>query len=624
MKYRFLTWIPVILGVYFLASLQSSLGWLVVLIGIGFLIFVHELGHFLAAKWEGVRVLEFALGFGPAILKKKYKETVYRLNILPLGGYVQMAGETPSSENTGAPDEFMSKSPGARARVIVAGVTMNFVFGLLGCILAFQIGIQFPSPTIGNIMPGSPAWHARLQEGDKIISIDGKDINNFKEIKTLIAFGDSEKGVHVKVERKGEVLDQIIKPVYNEKLGMLLIGVNPYYETLSIDEGTPFFTAGLRTNDIITGFAGKEIENGFEIFDMIHKLEGENIVIDVERDGQKLSFTVTPPKKKVFRIGIEASSLSVQDVRQDSFAAKNGFVAYDKIVAIDGEAVYTSQDFQTALQGKTSFSLTIERGESQFTQDYQDVPDDFFHDFYFVPNLTVGGLVENSPAASILEVGDVITGLYPKSQEEVEQGNNHLSQGKILKNWEELLGIVSNCQGETLAIAFSRNGIAQEVQEITPQNVEVLDFGTLGFLPKKTELQKHGILESCRLGILDAKQMILDIFLMLKSLFSRQISTKNLGGPIVIFTASHNQLQLGFGYFLYFLAIISINLAVINLFPIPILDGGYLFTILIEKIIGRKIPDKVLEYASYLGIALLISLMLYVTYNDILRVLGLL
>ncbi|HNZ66174.1 MAG TPA: site-2 protease family protein, partial [Planctomycetota bacterium] len=97
-----------------------------------------------------------------------------------------------------------------------------------------------------------------------------------------------------------------------------------------------------------------------------------------------------------------------------------------------------------------------------------------------------------------------------------------------------------------------------------------------------------------------------------------------LGGPIVIFTASHNQLQLGFGYFLYFLAIISINLAVINLFPIPILDGGYLFTILIEKIIERKIPDKVLEYASYLGIALLISLMLYVTYNDILRVLGLL
>jgi regulator of sigma E protease len=107
-------------------------------------------------------------------------------------------------------------------------------------------------------------------------------------------------------------------------------------------------------------------------------------------------------------------------------------------------------------------------------------------------------------------------------------------------------------------------------------------------------------------------------------IFSRQISPKNLGGPVIILTASQTQLQLGFTYFLYFLALISINLAVLNLLPIPIVDGGLLLFLGIEKIRGKRVPDKVAIAMNYAGLAFLIGLILYVTRNDILRLLGLL
>ncbi|MEK7749657.1 MAG: site-2 protease family protein, partial [Planctomycetota bacterium] len=116
---------------------------ILVIVGIGLLIFIHELGHFLVAKKIGVRVLAFSLGFGPALFKKKWGETEYRLSLVPLGGYVKLAGEGPDEEKTGSSWEFSSKSVGQRASVLVAGVALNAALAFIAFVVAFQIGVPF-------------------------------------------------------------------------------------------------------------------------------------------------------------------------------------------------------------------------------------------------------------------------------------------------------------------------------------------------------------------------------------------------------------------------------------------------------------------------------------------------
>lgn len=603
MKLRFFSWIPFIAGAFFLTSLQAKLGWLVVIFGIGFLIFIHELGHFCVAKLEGVRVLSFALGFGFPIIKIHYHGTDYRINALPLGGYVQMAGENPDSKNTGAPDEFISQPPGAKARIIVAGVTMNFIFGIIGTIIAFHIGIQFPAPIIGSVAPGTPAWHSNLQPGDKIVSINGHQINNFKEIKTEIAFCDAEKGIDLQIERQGKMITSSIKPIYDENSGMLLIGINPYYDSLTVEEDSFLYKAGLRTDDKIVRFNNVEIKNALALYELL-QTDQDKTDIEVERKGEKLSFSIEFPKEEVPQIGIIASDLCISDVRQGSMAAQQGLVKNDKIISVNGMPIYRLSELKNAIQDKQTFSLSILRNGEILTQDYNN-NETFCQDIYCDADLTIGSIKDDSPAKQYLQVGDVITSINETQ----------------VTNWKELRQIIATSKGQALKVAYTRNNAPQEAISITPHMAKLIDASVFAFFPKKTEITKYGIWESCKHGLNDAKNMILDIFLMIKGLWKKQISTKNLGGPVVIFQASHSQLQLGFGYFLYFLAIISINLAVINLFPIPILDGGYLFILLIEKIIRRKIPDKVLTIANYIGMFLLLSLMIYVTYNDILRLL---
>ena len=155
-----------------LTSSPSAKGIIEAAIGFGILIFVHELGHFLACKWIGVRVDVFSLGFGPS-LKKKWGETEYRLGICPIGGYVKMAGEEPTPDKPPQPGEFYSKSVGRRSIVFVAGVVMNLIFGFVAFMLAYQIGVPVQPAIVGGVQPGSPAWNVGLKRGDIIEAIRG-------------------------------------------------------------------------------------------------------------------------------------------------------------------------------------------------------------------------------------------------------------------------------------------------------------------------------------------------------------------------------------------------------------------------------------------------------------------
>ena len=158
---------------------------------LGVLVFIHELGHFLAARRIGVRVLTFSLGFGPKVLTVKRGDTDYCISAIPLGGYVKMAGENPDDARTGAPDEFLSKSKWERFQVLIMGPIMNLLLALVVMALVLYQGAELPAFTeqpavIGSVESNSPAEAAGIKPGDRIVSVHGREIENWDRLTMAI------------------------------------------------------------------------------------------------------------------------------------------------------------------------------------------------------------------------------------------------------------------------------------------------------------------------------------------------------------------------------------------------------------------------------------------------------
>ena len=214
---------------------------------LGVLIFVHELGHFLVAKRSGIRVDKFSLGFPPSIFSKKMGETVYSIGIIPLGGFVKMAGENPDEEATGAPDEFMSKSILTRAAVIFAGPFTNFLVAwiIIWGVFIFQ-GEAVPPEraVIGMVEPGSPAEEAGLANGDIVTAVNGTGVADFGEMATIIS-AQVEKPVTLAWLRDGREMSATVttysEEAYNvsgekELQGRIGVGWKVEYRSLNIIE----------------------------------------------------------------------------------------------------------------------------------------------------------------------------------------------------------------------------------------------------------------------------------------------------------------------------------------------------------------------------------------------------
>ena len=185
----------------------------------GVLVTVHEFGHFITAKMTGMRVDEFAIGFGPNIFQKKYGETLYSLRIIPLGGYNKIAGMEPDEPaDEGA---FKSKPIPARMLVILAGVLMNFilpVFLFTGIFAVNGLEVPVDKPVLGYVMPGKSAVEAGLQAGDKILAVGGKPVATWSEMVTeLNTYGENE--VTLTAERNGVAKDYTLKPEFDKDYG---------------------------------------------------------------------------------------------------------------------------------------------------------------------------------------------------------------------------------------------------------------------------------------------------------------------------------------------------------------------------------------------------------------------
>jgi len=176
-----------------------------IIVGIIFsvLIVIHELGHYIAAKCSGVRVDKFSLGFGPVLFRKKGKETEFVICVFPLGGYVKMAGDT-REDHKGFEHEFLSKPIGIKSKIVFAGPLFNYLLALvIFCIMAF-IGFPYPDSVVGSVLEDYPAASSGVQEGDRVLAVDGKEVEHWLDMAEKIY--QAEGVTNLRIEREGEII----------------------------------------------------------------------------------------------------------------------------------------------------------------------------------------------------------------------------------------------------------------------------------------------------------------------------------------------------------------------------------------------------------------------------------
>jgi regulator of sigma E protease len=270
------------------------------LLVLGVLIFVHELGHFLVARWYGVRVITFSLGFGKKILKFTRGGVEYCVSLIPLGGYVKLAGETVSDAPTGDPSEFLSKSKWIRFQVYLAGPVMNLVLAVI--ILTFvraQVATIWVYPErpadVGSVMPGSPADQAGIQVGDRIVAVNGREVPTWQAM-TMIVMPRAERQMPVAIERNGQRLTLTVVPAAEGTYRVGFMGVRPVLRTqvVSVIPNSPAEKAGLQPNDVIVGLDDQLSLQQQPLIDYIKSRGPQPIVFHIQRGGQKLDLTIVP------------------------------------------------------------------------------------------------------------------------------------------------------------------------------------------------------------------------------------------------------------------------------------------------------------------------------------------
>ncbi|NOS83071.1 MAG: RIP metalloprotease RseP [Nitrospira sp.] len=445
--------------------LQKAWWFLVVL---GVLVAFHELGHFLAARWVGVKVLKFSLGFGPKIFGRKMGETEYLLSAIPLGGYVKLYGED-EAEATTQEDRarsFAHKGLWGKVLIVAAGPGFNFIlayFIFAGWLATgtplFVPTFQDLSPDIEAMAPGSPADLAGIQIGDRVSRVNGQDISTRNEL-----------------------------------------------------------------------------------FDAVAKSKGQALTLEIKRGGQAKTLTITPTvapgpqassQEPGYYLGVEETPPLVTSVVQSSPAAKAGLQAGDHVTKIEDQTIHTWSQMTGIVKENPNHELHIE----------------------------------------VLREGHRIPLTVTPSAEKTMVNGQSVDIGKI--------------------------GISGPGRSIMRSSTPLMSlYDGLGATWGWTELTAIGLY----------KMVVGDI------------SSKNIGGPLTIANISGEAAAQGTSSVIFLIAILSINLGVLNLLPIPILDGGHLLFFLIEGILRKPLGERQREIAQQAGLVLLVGVMIFAFWNDLERI----
>lgn len=594
-----------------------------IILGVGFLVAVHEFGHFIMAKRAKVRVEIFSIGFGPAIFKFKrpQDETEYRVAWIPLGGYVKLAGELPTEEHKPEPHELWAKTPWQKFTIFAAGVVMNFLVAVPLCILVPLVGRNMMGPYLGSV--DAPEKKAGLMEGDKIVEVDGTKIISLEDYRFEMLDHWAGDQVPVKVEREGQIKEFMVTAGGSE--------THQVMPTLNMVYKADPDKAGFRKGDAIVAISWdgnrKAIHNAREDYiKILDKLAGQSVVFHVRRDGAMVDLPVTLPKRTVLEFPREEQMVEpvAHAVVKGSRAEAAGLRPGDKIVQIDGRPVRSWKDMRQIIEssGDRKLSIKVKRGAGTLEFDVEPKngkigigggkaeEKEGTDTVAFVPPGSYWEKAGLQTGDRLLRVGsvqgDVKVGHLFKEEPWTFTARSEVEPDPVPKK----LTVVLQREGKTITLDLEPN-----VQVLADDSVLGIELGV-----NQIEF-KLPLGEAIVYGIKEPIRIIKVTYRLLAKLFSGTESLKNMAGPLGIGHIAYHSLQEGFGKFVWLLALISVNLGVINLLPLPLLDGGHMWILLMyEKIKGRPPSQKFLILFQYAGLAFFLLMVIFVTFQDIRRI----
>jgi regulator of sigma E protease len=593
-----------------------------VALGIGLVIFVHELGHFLAARWCGVRVETFSLGFGPKLFGWKRGPTTYQVALVPLGGYVKMAGEEVAPGRPAGPDELPSKSVGQRFLIFSGGVIMNVIFALIVFPIILMVGVPMPAPLVGMVEPGGPAWHAGIPVGARITAVNGIEVKSFNDIAMGVALGSPEF-TDVTYSVGGESTHTArLTPKYDQEMGIYTIGVRPGANpdgSIHVARGSAAEKAGLATGDRVRGVVGGL--PGLRVDEQLagaHQTGGPMTLAIERENGSTANVTVTPESVTdgPRLLGLQPAFQLVKEVRSTPLGTATGLKAGDRLLAIDGAPLWRRYD---AFSG---FAAASADGQVRLTvlRDGQTIE---------LPEFALSGADALAMERDVALTSDdearvVVLDKSAAAEAGVQNGDRIVKVGDtpITRYADILEANKKPKEGDSVAVSVERTGAngAKETLAltVTPRAVAQPDYG---FAPREpTYVYRAGSpVEAARVGVGASWKFAVESWLTLKRILLGHVSSKNIGGIITIGVVSHSWASEGLTKLLFFLCILSLNLAFLNVLPIPVLDGGHLFFLLVEKLKGSPVSERVLAHSQMVGVVLIVSLMVYVMFNDVRR-----
>src|SRR5215470_1081657 len=300
---------------------------------LGFMILIHEFGHYAAAKLFKVRVEVFSIGFGKRLLGFRKGETDYRISAIPLGGYVKMSGENPMDERTGDPAEFLSHPRWQRFVIAFAGPAMNIMLAVGLLTVVYMVRYERPvfvdkPAVVGWVLPDLPAAKAGIQEGDRIIRIDGIENPTWEQVFPKVALSPNQP-LNVTVLRDGHVLEKTVTPKATgiDQYGSLGCVPDQPLIVTELEPGMPAEKAGMKVGDTILALNGQPVRAIQQMIGMLQKSKDAPVEVTLQRGAQQLQLTMTPVKAAVegtaetlYRVGfLSEPSISTRLTFPDAF-----------------------------------------------------------------------------------------------------------------------------------------------------------------------------------------------------------------------------------------------------------------------------------------------------------------
>lgn len=715
---------------------------LVIIVGFGAIIFLHELGHFLAAKWAGIRVLAFSMGMGPVVcsyrkgigfrkgssepgyrqlvmdaegeggerreharsrLAGEVSPTEYRFSALPLGGYVKMLGQEDINPGaiSDAPDSYQNRPVWKRMVVISAGVVMNLVTAALLFIIVFSVGLKVQPPVVGRVADGSPAALATpvnradlgpgLQPEDVILEVNGLTMRALNEVATEVAMGGLRKPVQLLVDRPG--LDALVmfeaSAVKDEQTGLLDLGIGPAISTtLAAWEEVEMRDriaqivgmTGVAPGDRLVSVAGEPARRPLALIDAAAASGGRPFEAVFETPGgERKVVTVTPERTPQTGTALVAGEPATVEhllglrglLRVDPASlpeqARQGLRPGDVLVRV-GERDYPAMAEAMALiRSARGGPLTL----GVLRTDPAGVTDRITLEVAVARNGTVG-FYPASTAGSLAFVGSPT----PVAPVNIKAGHDTQDQAardpvrtpaadlidrpgtRILRVGERAVASLQEVAGalidETAAAFEAGDGSfvvpmtlalplptqpdgrePVEVREWTLTRADVASVRDLEWtvpgdpnalmslfdIEQKLDKAVNPIAAVGR-GITKSRQIMNQTYLTFLRLFQGTVKVSHLKGPVGIAHLGTQVADQGYIWVLFFLGLVSVNLAVINFLPLPIVDGGQFLMLAYEGLRRRPVPIAFQNAATLAGLALIGTLFLVVTFHDIRALLG--